>query len=396
MNCEDIAIVMDRLSRATLTERRSLEEHLAACPSCAFAWQAQCALLTLRVPEMSPALLDRALRTVETSTVERRRRRAPFALGAAFVAFGAAATMTLLPLIEPTAEKETENAAAAADSPPPRTDRVTGGVTPSGTSTPGEFAPTTATAERVDADFVLVVRTPPDYPLEGLARRLSGSVTLRYDIAATGAVENVTVVDSSDPMFDAPSIRAVSGWKFLPRIAAGKRVHVRDAQTVLRFEVAAPASPQPTASAAAQNIGASPKDRAFEIAWERVAANDVRGAELELDELRATYELDANQEGEVYDFYGYLYTLYGDYGRAIEAYETAIATYAGVERPVVRGRWLPLANLYYARHQYDKALETLLAYRQRLARLPGSPARDREIDAFVERLRALGVTEETL
>jgi hypothetical protein len=76
-------------------------------------------------------------------------------------------------------------------------------------------------------------------------------------------------------------------------------------------------------------------------------------------------------------------------------YETGIAAYA---RAGVRsqGSWLPLANLYYARHQYDMALRTLLTYKERLR---GTPAEGRPIpavDEFIARLRALGVTEATL
>ena len=119
-----------------------------------------------------------------------------------------------------------------------------------------------------------------------------------------------------------------------------------------------------------------------------MADEDLRGAELELDELRATYELNDWQNNQVWCFYGYIYTQYGDYGRAIDAYEKAVAI-SNHDLPV---QWTSLASLYFARHQYDMALKTLLTHKQRSRTGRISD----EETAMIERLRALGVTEETL
>ena len=63
-------------------------------------------------------------------------------------------------------------------------------------------------------------------------------------------------------------------------------------------------------------------------------------------------------------------------------------------------QWVTLANLYFARHQYDMALRTLLSYKQRAAELQAPPERRSfpapEVENFIERLRVLGVTEDTL
>lgn len=128
-------------------------------------------------------------------------------------------------------------------------------------------------------------------------------------------------------------------------------------------------------------------DRSIEVAWRRSSVDDFRGAELELDELRATYDLDDRQTNQVFGFYGYIYTQYGDYGRAIDAYEKAVAA-ADIAWP---GQWTSLASLYFARHQYDMALKTLLRYRDKASGRIGPDA-----TAMIERLRALGVTEDTL
>ena len=66
---------------------------------------------------------------------------------------------------------------------------------------------------------------------------------------------------------------------------------------------------------------------------------------------------------DVWNFYGYLYTVEGNYARAIDAYETAVAVALRSRFPT-SGPYVPLANLYFARHQYDMALKTLLRPQQ--------------------------------
>jgi tetratricopeptide (TPR) repeat protein len=155
--------------------------------------------------------------------------------------------------------------------------------------------------------------------------------------------------------------------------------------------------PSPGVQVAANESPAQPSANPVDFAtfedwitktWQRLAADDLRGAELALDELRATYDLDDSQNNRVWTFYGYIYTRYADYGRAIDAYEKAVATKAGYGSDLSTS----LADLYFARHQYDKALKTLLAHKERSPSGRISP----EATAMIEKLRALGVTEETL
>jgi TonB family protein len=253
--------------------------------------------------------------------------------------------------------------------------------------------------EYVDVEPFIAQRTAPDYPPEALKTKLNGDVTLKFMISERGAVKNVEVVRSSDPMFESAAVTALSQWKYLPRVSAGKRVAVVGMETIIRFTLDPPNLPPAQASALAKEASRIPTpdqpgyadlqafDRGIAIAWQRVAADDLRGAELELDELRATYDLGTYQVTTVWSFYGYIYLQYGDYGRAIDAYEKAIASNFG--------HWsqpeAALANLYFARHQYDMALKTLLAYKN-----SGVTRMVPEAAAMIDKLRALGVTEETL
>ena len=126
----------------------------------------------------------------------------------------------------------------------------------------------------------------------------------------------------------------------------------------------------------------------LEVALDRLAADDFRGVELQLDEMQALF---GTERPDLWNFYGYLYTLEGNYSRAIDAYEQAVTFSLRAAFPT-SGPIVPLANLYFARHQYDAALKTLLR-----PNLPGgNRLRSPEAAALIQKLNALGVTEETV
>jgi TonB family protein len=403
MNCTAIAAILDdhREARLAAAERHAVDTHLVDCADCAGAWHAQGALLALTVPAPAPALLDRVLAAVDAGARPPRRPRRAVLIGVALVggAALAAVAVTRLPVrllarpAAPSAAPQTTPAAAS----------------PAGAAASAIAPATRGTASRpIDAtvialSIVPIVRAAPDYPAEALQRGLEGSVTLRFDVAATGRLENVGIVDSTDPVFENAALAALAKWKYLPRLAEGKRVPSRNVQTVIRFALAKPGAPEhPSAPAAPP----SPSDSylkadfrtfnaAMEAAMDRTATDDFRGAELTLDELRARYALNGSQEGNVWDFYAYLYVVQGYYDRAIDAYESGLVAYARAGVPSL-GSWLPLANLYFARHQYDMALRTLLTYKERVRGTPAGQHPNPAADEFIARLRALGVTEATL
>jgi len=400
MNCTDVAAILDHhaLSRLSAADRCALDEHVTGCEPCAFALHAQSALAALRVPATPADLFDRVLRAVSTRPAEApRRMRARIAIvGTVLVAGAALAAITAVRLIG----RDGQSATTAVDG---TLESTQGPSQPSSSSAPSSAAAsapiaTSVAIEDVDAEYFIALRSPPVYPREALERKLEGDVTVEFVIDERGAVKNAHAVRSSDPLFESSAIAAISQWKYLPRIRAGKRVTVGRVQTVIRFQLVKPPTPPAGAKRGDDNTSAAPRiansadSATFENwllkAWERSAADDVRGAELVLDELRATYELDDSQTNRVWTFYGYIYTRYTDYGRAIDAYERAVAT----KTAFWPEQWTSLASLYFARHQYDKALRTLLAFKQRS---PSGRISD-EATAMIEKLRALGVTEETL
>lgn len=395
MNCTDVHTILDehRDARLTAAERGAVDAHLIGCADCTAAWHAHGELLALAVPAMAPAFPDSVLSAIDSRSRPTRHVRrgmivatALFA-GAALAAIGVMQSRTL---------RRHDSAPAVA-----ATRAQTN--SPSGPATVWDRAPKSAPAANslpvdttaIDLFVAPIVRTPPDYPAAAIERGLEGSVTLQFDVTAQGTVENVSVVDSTEPVFEKAAADALAQWKYLPRIAGGKRVAAPAERTAIRFQLdrrPAPAAPLAEPSPPFDFAGF---DAALRVAWQRVASDDLRGAELQLDEARARFKLNGYQEGGIWDFYAYLYTVEGNYDRAIDAYETGIVAYgSGGWRS--QGAWVALANLYLARHQYDFALQTMLRYKEAIRGTPGERGGTSVADDFIARLAALGVTQATL
>jgi len=411
MNCNDVAAILDHHRGAGLSaaERSAVDLHLCSCTDCAAGWHAQNELLALHVPA-APALLHDTMLAAITGLVasrpQPRRARGPIVIGSVLLAGAALAAVTLVTVMR--APDDAAPAAAAASSSTPSAPAADAESPDADAASPqADELPTSVELVEIALAIAPIAIRPPDYPPDALARRLEGHVQVKFDVTTSGKVENVSVVESSDPVFDDSAVRAITTWRYLPRIRAGKRVASPGVHTILRFAMAPETgTATPAARQAADDVArVAPRANAefsdrLVVALDRFAADDLRGAELQLDEMHAIYESERFR-ATLGNFYGYLYTVEGNYGRAIDAYEEAIVANARAGSPWV-GQWVPLANLYFARHQYDMALRTLLTHKRRLAeanaRYPTRPPQPvaGEVELFIERLRALGVTEETL
>ena len=84
-----------------------------------------------------------------------------------------------------------------------------------------------------DRDFMVLSRLPPQYPYRAKRRGIEGWVKVSFEITAEGSVRDVVVIDADPPdVFDHEAIRAVSKWKFKPRIEDGRPVEARVEQLV--------------------------------------------------------------------------------------------------------------------------------------------------------------------
>jgi protein TonB len=88
-----------------------------------------------------------------------------------------------------------------------------------------------------DRDFMVVSRIPPQYPYRAQRRGIEGWVKVSLLITEQGTVQDVVVIEAEpEGMFDNAAVRAVSKWKFKPRIENGQAVAVR-AQQVVTFKL---------------------------------------------------------------------------------------------------------------------------------------------------------------
>jgi TonB family protein len=396
MDCRNVAEVLDACTEPRLSdaERGALEAHLARCASCGCAWQAHVALHDLSIPPPATNLLELVIAGLPRPPVA--RRRSLVLVGLTLLAAGAAlAAIVAVSLSQSTKNPPVVAGGRAAPDAGAVDNAAATSTAPTGAAAP-DVASRTRTALPPDAVYFPAVRKAPDYPQQALKQHLDGSVTLKFTVAENGAVQDVVVKESSDPIFEPAAVRAVSEWRYLPKVVAGKRVAVRDVYTVIRFQSEfASNTPAPASSAGVLSDGIDFQDfeSSIEQAWEHLSKNDLRGAELVLDELRATYQLRADQTVRVSTFYGYIYTQYGDFGRAVAAYEAGLTALEGMTARVAGDNdYIALAQLYFGTGQYDMALRTLLRYKKEAKGRPIDPA----ATGLLTTLRRLGVTEETL
>ncbi len=76
----------------------------------------------------------------------------------------------------------------------------------------------------IDGDVQPLVRIEPDYPVRAQERGLEGFVRVGFTVTAEGTVTDVFVVETSNRLFDRAAIRAVSRWRYNPRIVNGEPV----------------------------------------------------------------------------------------------------------------------------------------------------------------------------
>jgi protein TonB len=96
----------------------------------------------------------------------------------------------------------------------------------------------TVTRFMQDRDVQPLVRINPDYPPRAEAQGIEGWVKVQYTITGTGAVTDVKVVESEPPsVFDNAAVKAVSRWRYNPKVEGAVAVERVGIQTILRFDL---------------------------------------------------------------------------------------------------------------------------------------------------------------
>jgi protein TonB len=94
----------------------------------------------------------------------------------------------------------------------------------------GNFQPVNP---RSDGDVIPVVVIHPVYPRDAAISGTEGWVKVAFTITETGTVKDPRIVDAQPPrVFDREAIRAISRWKFKPRVVDGVPVERRATQVI--------------------------------------------------------------------------------------------------------------------------------------------------------------------
>lgn len=145
------------------------------------------------------------------------------------------------------AAAQAQAAATPAPTTPPPSRATTAPATTPASSTPPPAAPATSAPTQVasntpapsvasqtapqNKDFQLLKKVNASYPPQAIRARTQGWVELSFTITASGSVEDVEVVNANPRrIFDREAIRALSQWKFSPRIEGGKPVAAKARQ----------------------------------------------------------------------------------------------------------------------------------------------------------------------
>ena len=93
------------------------------------------------------------------------------------------------------------------------------------------------TAAQLAAALKRTKYSPPEFPANALAKRISGSVTVEYIVATNGEPRDVRVIEATPPgVFDRAATTAVKHWHYEPVVVNGAPVEV-PVRTAIRFEL---------------------------------------------------------------------------------------------------------------------------------------------------------------
>jgi len=88
-----------------------------------------------------------------------------------------------------------------------------------------------------DADYQPLVKVAPIYPNRATVLGLSGWVLVRFTITTTGAVRDIEIVESSDPIFERAAVQAAAKFKYKPRVLDGVPIEVTGVQHYIQFRI---------------------------------------------------------------------------------------------------------------------------------------------------------------
>jgi protein TonB len=88
-----------------------------------------------------------------------------------------------------------------------------------------------------DGEYLPIVKVAPVYPMRALQRRVEGYVIVEFVVTTSGSVTDVTVVESSAPVFEQAAIEAAQKFKYKPRVVDGVAIEVSGVQNRITFKL---------------------------------------------------------------------------------------------------------------------------------------------------------------
>jgi protein TonB len=88
-----------------------------------------------------------------------------------------------------------------------------------------------------DGPLVSIMIVQPQYPIAAIRRAIEGTVLVQYDVTPLGTVANVSVVESSNSVFNKAAIDAAYRFKYKPRIIDGVPQETKGLRNLFRFEM---------------------------------------------------------------------------------------------------------------------------------------------------------------
>jgi protein TonB len=94
-----------------------------------------------------------------------------------------------------------------------------------------------------DGDAVPMVRVQPQYPQRALQRGIEGRVLIEFTISKSGSVKDAKVIAyEPSTIFNSAALKAVSQWKYNPKIENGKPVEQKGIRIAIPFRLGSEAS----------------------------------------------------------------------------------------------------------------------------------------------------------
>lgn len=88
-----------------------------------------------------------------------------------------------------------------------------------------------------EGPMVQIVAGQPAYPERARQRGLEGFVTVSFSVSQHGTTDNVRVIESSHPLFEAAAVRAAALFRFKPQVIDGRPQRSHGVTYRFRFEL---------------------------------------------------------------------------------------------------------------------------------------------------------------